>query len=63
MGRRECIVALPGASPSVSTRWLNDNNPGSTVQVTVSYGFTTLLVPLSENPMTLQTTARQVITH
>jgi hypothetical protein len=38
-----------------------DNRPGSTVQVTVSYGFRTLLVPMSASLMTLATTSRQVV--
>ena len=47
---------------AVTTTWTPDNHPGSTVQVRVSYGFRTLLVPLSAGSMTLATTSRQVIT-
>jgi Flp pilus assembly protein TadG len=55
------LTALDFANVSVSTTWTPDNRPGSTVQVTVSYGFRTLLVPMSARLMTLATTSRQVV--
>lgn len=55
------MVALDPANLSVTTTWAPDNHPGSTVQVTVSYGFRTLLVPMSSSLITLSTTSRQVI--
>lgn len=56
------IVALDNTKLTVTTTWMPDNQPGSTVQVRVSYGFATILVPLSSGLLTLETTARQVIT-
>ncbi len=59
---RSLVVAMDPANMAVTTTWTPDNHPGSTVQVRVSYGFRTLLVPLSAGSMTLATTSRQVIT-
>jgi Flp pilus assembly protein TadG len=55
------LVALDAANVSVATTWTPNNQPGSTVQVTVQYGFRTLLVPMSAGLMTLATTSRQVV--
>jgi Flp pilus assembly protein TadG len=55
------LVALDAAQVKVATTWTPDNRPGSTVQVTVSYGFRTLLVPMSADLMTLATTSRAVV--
>lgn len=55
------IVALDNTNLGVTTTWTPDNHPGSTVQVRVSYGFRTLLVPLSSNLLTLAATSKQVI--
>jgi Flp pilus assembly protein TadG len=59
---RALVVALDPANFSVTTVWTPDNHPGSTVRVTVSYGFRTLLIPMSANLMTLATTSGQRIT-
>jgi Flp pilus assembly protein TadG len=55
------LVALDAANVTVATTWTPDNRPGSTVQVTVSYNFRTLLVPMSAGLMTLATTSRQAV--
>jgi Flp pilus assembly protein TadG len=55
------LVALDSANVTVTTTWTPDNRPGSTVQVTVSYGFRTLLVPMSAGLMMLATTSRQTV--
>jgi Flp pilus assembly protein TadG len=55
------MVALDPANVTVTTTWTPDNRPGSTVQVNVSYGFRTLLVPMSADLMTLATTSKQMI--
>ena len=56
------IVALDTSKLTVTTTWTPDNNPGSTVQVVVSCGFKTVLVPVARNLVTFQTTSRQIIT-
>ncbi len=55
------LVGLDPAQITIQTIWLPDNRPDSTVQVTVSYGFRTLLVPLSAGGITLATTSRQLV--
>jgi Flp pilus assembly protein TadG len=55
------VAALDTANLTVTATWTPDNHPGSTVGVTVSYRFSTVLVPLSSGLMTLATTSRQVI--
>lgn len=55
------MVALDPAQVTVATTWTPDNHPGSTVQVKVSYGFRTLLIPMSSSLMTLATTSRQPV--
>ena len=54
--------ALDNAKVTVTTTWTPNNNPGSTVQVKVSYNFATVLVPLAAGLLTVQTTARDIIT-
>ena len=55
--------ALDNTQVTVTTTWLPNNNPGSTVQVKVSYNFSTILVPLSAaGVLTVQTTASSIIT-
>lgn len=56
------IVALDNTKLGVTTTWTPNNNPGSSVQVVVSYGFRTVLVPVSAPLLTFQTTSRQTIT-
>jgi hypothetical protein len=45
----------------VNVTWVPDNNPGSSVQVTVAYDLRPAVLPLSAHFLTLQTTARQRI--
>jgi Flp pilus assembly protein TadG len=55
--------ALDNTQVTVTTTWSPNNNPGSTVQVKVSYNFATVLVPLSPaGALTVQTTASSIIT-
>jgi Flp pilus assembly protein TadG len=55
------LVAFDTSNLTVTTAWTPDNHPGSTVQVNVSYGFKTVLVPISADLFTLRTTCRQII--
>jgi Flp pilus assembly protein TadG len=55
------VAALDTAALTVNTTWTPDNQPGSTVAVTVRYGFQPLLIPLSANLITVATTSRQLI--
>jgi Flp pilus assembly protein TadG len=43
---------------NVAVAWLPDNQPGSSVQVTVSYGIRPALLPLSRTILTIQSVAR-----
>jgi Flp pilus assembly protein TadG len=43
---------------NVAVTWLPDNQPGSSVQVTVSYAIRPAVLPLSATPLTLQSVAR-----
>lgn len=56
------LVGMSAKSLTVSVTWTPNNNPGSQVQVVVSYGFQPLLVPISPNSLTLKSTAVDVIT-
>jgi Flp pilus assembly protein TadG len=58
------VVALDTSSPTmqVNVLWISNNNPGSQVQVTVSYAFQPLLIPVSANALTLTSTSTQYIT-
>ena len=56
------IAGLDNSKVTVTTAWTPDHNPGSTVQVTVSYGFRTILVPLSASFVNFAATCRQTIT-
>ena len=52
---------LNPANLTVSVTWTPDNNPGSSVQVTVEYDLRPSVLPLSAHFLTLQSTARQRI--
>jgi hypothetical protein len=55
-------AALDNTRVTVITTWSPENRSGSTVQVKVSYDFGTVLTPLaSSNVLTVQTTAREII--
>jgi Flp pilus assembly protein TadG len=49
---------LNPASVQVTVTWLPDNQPGSSVQVTVAFAIRPAVLPLSATPMTLRSTAR-----
>jgi Flp pilus assembly protein TadG len=55
--------ALDNTKVTVTTTWSPNNNPGSTVQVKVSYNFATVLEPLAPaGTLTVKTTANSIIT-
>jgi Flp pilus assembly protein TadG len=58
------LVGLNAANLVVSVTWIptGNNNPGSQVQVVVSYGFHPLVVPISASGLTLKSTAVDTIT-
>lgn len=56
------LLGLNPGSLSVSVTWSPNNNPGSQVQVLVSYGFQPLVVPISSSAVTLKSTAVDIIT-
>lgn len=53
--------ALDNSKVTVDTRWSPDNNPGGTVQVTVTYRFPTLLSALAPDSLTIQTTSASIV--
>jgi Flp pilus assembly protein TadG len=58
---RSFAAPLNPANLTVAVIWLPDNQPGSSVQVTVSYSLRPSVLPLSPSMFTLQSTARQRI--
>jgi Flp pilus assembly protein TadG len=56
------LVGLNAAGLTVSVTWNPNNNPGSQVQVVVSYSFRPLVVPISSGSITLKSTAVDYIT-
>jgi Flp pilus assembly protein TadG len=56
------LVGLNASNLTVSVTWTPNNNPGSQVQVVVSYGFKPLVVPISSSSLTLKSTAVDTIT-
>lgn len=56
------LVGLSSSALTVNVTWNPNNNPGSQVQVVVSYGFQPLLVPMGSKGLTLKSTAVDVIT-
>jgi Flp pilus assembly protein TadG len=56
------MVGLDASKLTVSVTWTPNNNPGSQVQVVVSYGFQPLVVPISSNAITLKSTAVDIVT-
>ncbi len=55
-------AALDNSQVTVTTVWTPDNNPGSTVKVTVAYRFATVLIPITRTRVPVQTTAAALIT-
>jgi Flp pilus assembly protein TadG len=47
---------------TVTTTWTPNNNPGSTVSVAVTYGFQSILVPMSSSLISVGATSQQIIT-
>jgi Flp pilus assembly protein TadG len=56
------LVGLNAAALTVSVTWNPNNNPGSQVQVVVSYSFKPLVVPISSTNFNLKSTAVDIIT-
>ncbi|SPE38326.1 putative TadZ/CpaE protein [Candidatus Sulfopaludibacter sp. SbA6] len=56
------INALDLTKLTVATTWTPNNSPGSTVQVKSSYGFQSILIPMSSSLITVETTCKQTIT-
>jgi Flp pilus assembly protein TadG len=56
------LLGLDASKLTISVTWTPNNNPGSQVQVVVSYGFKPLVVPISSSSLTLKSTAVDVIT-
>jgi Flp pilus assembly protein TadG len=56
------LIGLNAANLTVSVTWTPNNNPGSQVQVVVSYGFKPLVVPISSSSINLKSTAVDIIT-
>ena len=56
------LVGLNAAALNVAVTWTPNNNPGSNVQVVVSYSFLPLVVPISRTALTLKSTAVDYIT-
>jgi len=56
------LVGLNAKALTVGVTWTPNNNPGSQVQVKVSYSFQPLVVPISSNSLTLKSTAVDIIT-
>ncbi len=52
---------LNPANLSVTVRWLPDNTPGSSVEVTVAYSIRPAVLSRPDHPLSLQSTARQRI--
>ena len=56
------VVALDTTCLTVGVTWTPNNNPGSQVQVVVSYAFKPLLIPISSTSVTLKSTSTEYIT-
>ncbi len=55
------VTALDNTQLRVGVTWTPNNNPGSTVQVQVTYNFKALLIPISSTALTLKSTSTQII--
>jgi Flp pilus assembly protein TadG len=56
-----CIHALDPAAVTVTVTWSPDNHPGSSVDVIVTYGLKSGLVPVSAGVLTLKSHSSQII--
>ena len=57
----EYAAPLDPSNLTVTVKWLPDNLPGSSVQVTVAYAIRPAVLPLTSHTLTLQSTARERI--
>ena len=56
------VTALDTTQLTVGVTWNPNDNPGSTVQVQMTYNFSTLLIPISSKALKLKSTSTQIIT-
>jgi Flp pilus assembly protein TadG len=56
------LIGLSATGLTVAVTWIPNNNPGSQVQVVVSYSFKPLVVPIAPGSLTLKSTAVDIIT-
>jgi Flp pilus assembly protein TadG len=56
------LIGLSATGLTVAVTWTPNNNPGSQVQVVVSYSFKPLVIPISAGTLTLKSTAVDIIT-
>jgi len=56
------LVGLDSRALNVAVTWTPNNNPGSKVQVVVSYSFLPLVVPIAQSSLALKSTAVDYIT-
>ena len=56
------LAALDNTKITTAVTWTPNNGPGGRVRVMVTYNFQPLLIPLSGNAISLQSTAVQVVT-
>jgi Flp pilus assembly protein TadG len=52
---------LDPSNLTVTVKWLPDNLPGSSVEVTVAYAIRPAVLPITSHTLTLQSTARERI--
>jgi Flp pilus assembly protein TadG len=55
------VTALDNTQLTVAVTWSPNNNPGSNVQVQMTYNFKTLLIPISSQALRLKSTSAQII--
>jgi Flp pilus assembly protein TadG len=55
------LTALDNTQLTVGVTWSPNNNPGSTVEVQLTYNFKTLLIPISSKALKLKSTSTQII--
>ena len=55
------LTALDKTQLTVAVTWTPNNNPGSTVQVQLTYNFKTLLIPISSTSLKLKSTSAQIV--
>ncbi|MGA2194187.1 MAG: TadE/TadG family type IV pilus assembly protein [Bryobacteraceae bacterium] len=55
------LTALDNTQLTVGVTWTPNNNPGSTVQVQLTYNFKPLLIPISSTKLKLKSTSAQII--